>query len=85
MFPLAKFYRNNASVTFTFHLMSDFYVLYAYKYFIYTIKMFTHYRTSLAFTVSQQSVDVDGLAILCGQEFSEPLQSPHSVSSSWTK
>lgn len=32
--------------------------------------LFTHHRASLAFTVTQQPVDVDGLTVLCGQELS---------------
>lgn len=42
----------------------------------------THHRARLAFSLTQQSVDVDGLAVFCGEELSESLESPHSVSCS---
>lgn len=50
--------------------------------FRYEVRQFPHHRAGLAFRLTQQSVNVDGLAVFCGEEFSESLQSPHSVSCS---
>ena len=42
-----------------------------------------HHGASLPLSFAQQAVDVDGLAVLGGQQLPQTLQSPHPVARRW--